>query len=264
MLMFQPLLAQKALEAMRRRLIRQIEQKRNSRVIVLIHRQESISFFGIPLYRFLTMEDSEEILRALEMTDPEMPVDIVLHTPGGLVLAAVQIARALKRRKGKTTAIVPHHAMSGGTLIALAADEIIMSPNAVLGPLDPQLGGMPAPSIVKLRHLKPAEKINDQWLVLADISEKALRQMRGVVYEILKDKLPDDKAQELAKLLTSGVWTHDRAITPEELKAWGLKVSTDIPEEFMQLMALYKQPFQRRIQSVDYLPEPHRSSDWRS
>ncbi len=234
-----------------------IEEKRNSRVIVLIHRQETISFFGIPLFRFLNMEDSEEILRALYMTDSRMNVDIVLHTPGGLVLAAVQIARAIKRRQGKTTAIIPHYAMSGGTLIALAADEIIMSPDAVLGPLDPQINGLPAPSIVNLRRLKPTDKINDQWLVLADISAKAMRQMQQVVFEILKGKMPEEKAQEFAKMLTSGVWTHDRPITAHELKEWGLNVSTDIPEEFVKLMSLYKQPFQRRQSAVDYIPEPH-------
>ena len=257
LLMLQPVIAQKALEGTRRRLMASIEEKRNSRVIVLIHRQETISFFGIPLFRFLNMEDSEEILRALYMTDPRMNVDIVLHTPGGLVLAAVQIARAIKRRKGKTTAIVPHYAMSGGTLIALAADEIVMSPDAVLGPLDPQINGLPAPSIVNLRRLKPADKITDQWLVLADISAKAMGQMQDVVFEILQDKMPEEKAREFARMLTSGVWTHDRPITAQELKQWGLNVTTEIPEEFMKLMALYKQPYQRRQSAVDYIPEPH-------
>ena len=46
------------------------------------------------------------------------------------------------------TAFVPHYAMSGGTLIALAADEIVMYEDAVLGPVDPQLGQYPAASIL--------------------------------------------------------------------------------------------------------------------
>jgi ClpP class serine protease len=48
------------------------------------------------------------------------------------VLASRQIAGAIKRHKGKVTAFVPHYAMSGGTLIALAADEIGMCDHAVL------------------------------------------------------------------------------------------------------------------------------------
>ena len=73
----------------------------------------------------------------------------ILHTPGGLVLASEQIAQALLRRTGRVTVFVPHYAMSGGTLIALAADEIVMDPNAVLGPVDPQIGEYPAASIMR-------------------------------------------------------------------------------------------------------------------
>lgn len=99
-----------------------------------------MSFLGIPIVRYIDIEDSEQVLRAIRMTAPEMPIDLVLHTPGGLVLAAEQIACALKRHPGKVTVFVPHYAMSGGSLIAMAADEIVLDPNAVLGPIDPQLG----------------------------------------------------------------------------------------------------------------------------
>jgi ClpP class serine protease len=71
-----------------------------------------------------------------------------------LVLAAEQIAKALVEHKGKITVFVPHYAMSGGTLIALAADEIVMDSNAVLGQVDPQIGEMPAASIVKFSTSK--------------------------------------------------------------------------------------------------------------
>ena len=50
---------------------------------------------------------------------------------------------------------VPHYAMSGGTLLALAADQIVMDPNAVLGPVDPQLGPLPAASM--LEAVEPEE-----------------------------------------------------------------------------------------------------------
>jgi ClpP class serine protease len=128
----QPVFKKRLLEASRRRLIAQIEKQRGSRVILLAHRQETMSFLGFPLVRYIDINDSEEVIRAIHLTDPGVPVDIVLHPPGALVLAATQIARAINRRKGKVTAIVPHYAMSGGTLIALAADEIIMSDHAVL------------------------------------------------------------------------------------------------------------------------------------
>ena len=77
----QPVLRQRMLEAMRTRKIAQLEKKRNSRVILLVHRQETMRFLGFPLARYIDISDSEEVLRAIQMTDDEVPLDMVLHTP---------------------------------------------------------------------------------------------------------------------------------------------------------------------------------------
>ena len=98
----QPVLKQRWNEASRRMLIGRLERKRGSRVILLAHRQETMSFLGFPLARYIDVNDSEEVLRAIHLTDPNVPIDIVLHTPGGLVLAATQIATAINRRKGRS------------------------------------------------------------------------------------------------------------------------------------------------------------------
>src|SRR5262245_57300207 len=128
-----PLLKQQMMNAMRTRKMAQLEQMRNSRVILLVHRQETMRLLGFPLLRYIDINDSEEVLRAIQMTDDEVPIDLILHTPGGLVLAATQIARAVREHKAKVTVFVPHYAMSGGTLIALAADQIVMAKHSVLG-----------------------------------------------------------------------------------------------------------------------------------
>jgi ClpP class serine protease len=256
----QPVLKQRWLDASRLRLIAMIERRRNSRVILLVHRQETMSFLGFPFFRYIDINDSEEVLRAIHLTEPAVPLDIVLHTPGGLVLAALQVARAINKHQGKVTAFVPHYAMSGGTLIALAADEIVMSEHAVLGPVDPQLGQYPAASILKAVAKKPVAEVDDQTLILADQAEKAISQVRESVRELLADKCPADKADELSRLLSEGTWTHDHAITCERAKSYGLPVRSDIPAEFMDLMALYPQPV-RRQQSVEYLPVRRRVGD---
>ncbi|MGZ4839660.1 MAG: SDH family Clp fold serine proteinase, partial [Terriglobales bacterium] len=186
----QPVLNQRFLEASRQRLISRIERQRHSRVILLVHRQESMNFLGFPLVRYIDVNDSEEILRAIHLTDPAVPIDIVLHTPGGLVLAALQIARAIHKHQGKVTAFIPHYAMSGGTLIALAADEVVMSEYAVMGPVDPQLGQYPAASILKTVARKPVKDTDDNTLILADQAEKAMAQIHDSVRELLSDKLP--------------------------------------------------------------------------
>ena len=256
----QPVIKQRLLETSRQRLLARIERRRKSRVILLVHRQETMSFLGFPVYRYIDVNDSEEVLRAIHLTDPSVPLDIVLHTPGGLVLASLQIARALHNHRGKVTAFVPHYAMSGGTLIALAADEIVMSEDAVLGPVDPQLGQYPAASILKAVAKKPVKDVKDDTLILADQAEKAMVQVRESVRELLAGKIPENKDEELARLLSEGTWTHDHPITYETAKSFGLPVRSDIPDEFLDLMGLYPQPV-RRQPTVEYLPERRHSDE---
>jgi ClpP class serine protease len=251
----QPAIRQWYLETSRQRLIAKIERERNSRVILLVHRQETMSILGFPIFRYIDVNDSEEVLRAIHMTDPLVPIDIVLHTPGGLVLAALQIARAVHKHKGKVTAFVPHYAMSGGTLIALAADEIVMSEHAVLGPVDPQLGQYPGASILKTVAMKPLLRVDDQTLIMADQAEKAMCQIKESVRELLEDKTAPERAEELSRMLSEGRWTHDHPITLERAQQFGLPARSDIPEDVVQLMSLYPQPV-RRQPTVEYLPIP--------
>jgi ClpP class serine protease len=136
-----------------------------------------------------------------------------------LVLASVQIARAIKRHEGKVTVYVPHYAMS--------ADEIVMSADAVLGPVDPQVGQYPAASVVKAVDAKPVAEVDDTTLILADQSRKALNQVSDTV--------------------------------EERAKAMGLNVSDQMPTEILELMDLYPQPVRTRP-SVTYLPSRRRGN----
>ncbi len=253
---FLPVVKQQRLEVMRLRLMRKIEVRRKSRLITLIHRQELLSLLGIPLSRYINIEDSEAILRAIRLTPDDMPIDLLMHTPGGLVLASEQIARALQRHKARVTVFVPHYAMSGGTMIALAADEIVMDDNAVLGPVDPQLGEFPAVSILEVIRQKEKDKIDDRTLMMAEIAGKAIKQVRQFVYYLLSDKMEDTQARELAGLLSSGNWTHDYPIDSEQLKKMGLPVTVGLIDEIYALMDLYPQPAQRRP-SVQFIPLPY-------
>jgi len=252
----QPMLKQRLLDASRRRLIARIERTRGSRVILLAHRQETMSFLGFPIVRYIDLNDSEEVIRAIRLTEPNVPIDIVLHTPGGLVLAATQIARAINRRKGRVTAIVPHYAMSGGTLIALAADEIIMADHAVLGPVDPQLGQYPAGSLLKTVDQKSKNRLDDETLILADQAAKAICQVQSTVRELLHGKYPDSVSENVAATLSEGRWTHDFPITFDYARELGLNVKSEMPPDVLELMALYPQPV-RRYPTVEYLPGRH-------
>lgn len=218
-----------------------LEQSRNSRVIALVHRQESVSVLGVPVSSHISVEDSEAVLRVIRFIPPEQPIDLVLHTPGGVVLASEQIAKALVEHKGKVTVFVPHYAMSGGTLIALAADEIVMDANAVLGPVDPQIGGLPAASILRMVDIKKPANVSEEMLILADMSLKARAQVTLFVAQVLSKQMDEKPAVELATALSEGRWTHDFPITVQAARQLGLKVSTNMPREVYELMDLYPQ-----------------------
>lgn len=252
----QPVIRQKIIEAARTRMFRQLEEKRGSRVIALIHRQERLSFLGFPLARYIDINDSEAIMRAIKLTDLQIPIDLIMHTPGGLVLAAEQIAFALCRHPAKVTVFVPHYAMSGGTLIALAADEIVMDENAVLGPIDPQVGQFPAVSLLNVLEKKDFNRIDDETLVLADVSRKAINQVISTIDRIIGDRMDEETKTKLIESMVRGRWTHDYPINVDEARSLGLPIVTDVPEEVYQLMNLFPQAPQRRP-SVEYIPLPY-------
>jgi ClpP class serine protease len=241
------------LNSARTGLLENFQKQRKSRVIAMIHREDTVSLFGVPVSSYIGIEDSEAVLRAIRLTPDEEPIDLILHTPGGLVLAAEQIARALLDHKGKVTVFVPHYAMSGGTLIALAANEIIMDANAVLGPVDPQIGGLPAASILKVVELKKPPQVSDEVLILADMAAKARIEVASFVLEMLEKRLPKDKATSLAAALTEGSVTHDFPLTVDILRKTGLSVSTAMPRNVYELMDLYPQAGTNRP-SVLYVP----------
>jgi ClpP class serine protease len=247
----QPALQRAVLENRRRLSLQKIARTRKATVITLIHRQETMSFLGFPVVRYIDIDDSESILRAIRDTPAGQPIEIVLHTPGGLVLAARQIASALADHDGHVTAVVPHYAMSGGTLIALAADEIVMESHASLGPVDPQLGQYPAASI--LAAVEHPQRHSDQTLILADVSRKAITQVESFTRRLLERKLAAEDAAKLARAMAGGAWTHDHPLLPGDLKGMGLPVQVGVGDEERELITLYPQP-RGRIPAVEYEP----------
>ena len=151
--------------------------------------------------------------------------------------------------------LVPHYAMSGGTLLALAADEILMDPDAVLGPVDPQLGDLPAASLVRVVEKKPVERLDDRTLVMADVAEKAVRHMKQVVRDLTFERMGQEKSDSLAEELAGGHYTHDDPITVDEARQLGLPIETGLPDEAYELMDLFPQAGRRRP-SVQYIPLP--------
>jgi len=254
-----PMAQRNYLQMERRRVLTRLSKKRGTQVITLIHRQEVISFLGIPLARYIDIDDSEQVLRAIRGAQKDVPIDIILHTPGGLALAATQIAMALKAHPAKKTVLVPHYAMSGGTLIAFAADQIVMDPHAALGPVDPQLGDQqgvyPATSLLRVVGKKKLDEIDDKTLIYAEEAQKAMDQMKILLKKILASKCGEDKMDTIIEEFVSGKYTHDHPFMAEEAGSLlGECVQTDVPEEVYELMKLYRMEVGRSRPGVEYVP----------
>jgi ClpP class serine protease len=255
-LLLQPVLKHRMLVAAREKAFREMEAHRKSRVIALIHRKEVVNFLGFPVVQFLDIQESEAILRAIRLTPRDQPIDLILHTPAGVSLAAEQIARALSRRSGKVTVFVPHYALCGGTLLALTADELVMCPDAILGAVDPTIGKYPAAAVLSVTTKKRPEQMSDETFLLVDQAGKAVNQMQSLLANLLQKRMEAAQAQQLAETLTRGRWTQDYPISVEELRELGFTVSTEMPEDVLRLMNLYPQDSRRRP-SVDFIPLPY-------
>jgi ClpP class serine protease len=82
-LVLQPLLTGRWFALRRAQAIRAIENSHGSRVITMIHRQEKRSLFGFAVARHIDLEDAQTIIAAIKDTPEDMPIDLVIHTPGG-------------------------------------------------------------------------------------------------------------------------------------------------------------------------------------
>ncbi len=233
--------------------IRKLQKRRKSRVISLVHRRTLPGIIGMLMGGFISIEDSEEILRAIRTTPDDKPIDMIIHTPGGLVLATDQIANALSKHPAKVTLFVPHYAMSGGTLLGLASDEIVMDKNAILGRVDPQVYNMPAVSIQSAVNQKSKDEVEDRMLVLDDVSQKAIKQNKKMLTDMLSaQKYKDKKIEAIIRELASGKYTHDHPVTYQEAEKLGLRVSSQVPKEVYRFIQLF--PQRNRQQPVQYLP----------
>jgi ClpP class serine protease len=254
-----PMMQRRTINSARRRLLSGLGQKRKSQVITLIHRQETVSLLGIPIVHYIDIDDSEEVLRAIRSTPPDVPIDLILHTPGGLALAATQIALALRAHPRQKTVIIPHYAMSGGTMIALAADRIIMDPHAALGPVDPQLldqtGIYPAVSLLNVLEKKHINRIDDRTVMLADEAKKAIDQTDSLIRKLLADRYSPEQIDRVLIELSSGKYPHDHPLMAEDVvQLLGDSVSTTVPGEVYDLMKLYRMEVARRRPGVEYVP----------
>ncbi len=178
--------------------------------------------------------------------DRSKGLDLILHTPGGDIAATESIVDYLRKMfDGNIRAIVPHIAMSAGTMLACACTQIVMGKHSNLGPIDPQIGGIPANGVLKefqqaKREVKADPALADVWAMILRryhptfLGEcaKAVAWSQRIVSEWLEtgmfkgESKAKAKSAKIAKKLFSfgDRAAHARHINLETCQKMGLKV----------------------------------------
>jgi ClpP class serine protease len=236
--------------AWRQRIIEEIEKERGTKVITMIHKKELWTEPGQEPE--IGIEDTETILQQMRKVPPETPVDFIIHTPGGYALAAQMMAMAIKFHPSKVTVMVPFYAMSGGSLMSLAATEIRMEKYSVLGPVDPQIptpdGMYPAGSIATLVKTKPIQNITDRMVIMSDVANLEIENAKAFVIWLLEGKMDKEQAERVADFLARGYMSHATPITLDVARALGLNVVEGIPDKVYELFKTFAftgQPYRR-------------------
>ncbi len=151
-------------DVVRRRYLRKLANKTKRNVIVYYSgwlQKENLPSLQ-PLLR-VSDNDKNGFMAAIHNMDRDAGLDLILHTPGGDVAATESLVDYLRSMfDTNIRAIVPQIAMSAGTMIACASKQIIMGKHSSLGPIDPQIGGLPAHGILEEWNRAHMEAKKDQ------------------------------------------------------------------------------------------------------
>jgi len=190
--------------------------------------------------------DKNGFMTTIHKLDRTKGLDLVLHTPGGDTAATESLVDYLRSMFGTNIrAIIPQIALSAGTMIALACKEIVMGKHSSLGPIDPQIGGLPAHGIIEEFNRAAKEISKDQSKVplwqpiiakytptLIGECEKAIDWATKMVKEWLLtgmfagDDDAEAKANHVIEELSDHALTksHARHISLDHAKRLGLKI----------------------------------------
>lgn len=191
-------------------------------------------------------EDKAAFMMAIHGLDKSKGLDLILHTPGGGIAAAESLVDYLRRIFDcDIRAIVPHLAMSAGTMIACTCKSIVMGKQSNLGPIDPQLGGLPAAAVKKeieraIEEVKQdPDRLNFWQFVLSKYTptfvgqcEQAVTMAEEFVRERLKDNMlaGDPNAAAKADAIVKGLSdvednkSHSRHIHIDKCESLGLVI----------------------------------------
>lgn len=228
-------------------LITSYQDEHDSEVMFIDHFEKSVSVFGSYLYGSTTSLDKNDainFLSKLRGIPSDKDLDIIIHTNGGSLFAAETIINAIFSRKGKVRIHIPYYACSAGTLIALAADEIIMHEHAYIGPIDPQYTmGISATSISKFDASSSTSWVGDVVQLMKSDSDRSITRVKGLVSKICSSRaIHDNEDDHLCDELASGKYNHDQPIFYRDIQEKKLlkNISIDIDKDIIKIFEMRK------------------------
>jgi len=171
----------------------------------------------------ITLDRISRMIRIIENVPPTDSINFILHTMGGCSLAVNMLTRAILNHPGKVRAFIPQYAFSAGTMIALAADEIYMTTNASLGPIDLQLSGLPLNSIIESLKTGSDNQLGYVSAFMKSYIERVAGDDDRMIKKLLKNKFGDNYNDEiLAKFCLTHNHSYPMDVT--ELREIGLEI----------------------------------------
>lgn len=187
--------------------------------------------------------DISGFMQSIHKLDTSKGLDLILHTPGGSIVATEALVHYLKQKFGNNIrAIVPQLSMSAGTMIALSCKEIIMGKHSSLGPIDPQIGGLPCQAVLEEFDRAQTEVTQDPkrahlWsLIIGKYHPTFLSSCRNAIAlsdDLVKKWLIENmchgdiaRAQNILKHFSSHKTskTHSRHISAIQCSALGVRI----------------------------------------
>lgn len=254
--------AQSPFDRIRRKYLKLLQERTGRNVIIYYSGwlQKGELAQKLPMRFGIGDNDKNGFMACVHRLDKSKGLDLVMHTPGGDLAAVESLVDYLRAVfGGNLRCIVPQMAMSGGTMIALACREIMLGKHSCLGPIDPQVAGMPAHGVIEefneaIRQVTENPASAAIWQpIIAKYSptfvgncQKAMSWAVDLATSYLVDGMfaghPEaiEKAAAVVDVLGSNTNTlsHARHVDPEAARGLGLNITRLEDDQALQDLVL--------------------------
>lgn len=204
-------------------------------IMAIIHNNDDSILLKDISGKMITIKTQMDFIKSYEKLDKDSDISLILHTTGGDLSSAEAITNFILNHtgKGKFICYIPYYSYSGGCMIALACDEIVMRKNAIIGPCDAQkpMGSFSiysVASIVDAVNYKKEnrEKISEEWLASSYDAKLCQERQKKYLEKLIKyNKFTEQIGNTIYDEFFSGKYNHDKTFSAQETKELGVNVT---------------------------------------